>query len=215
MGKIRAFSKRTKWNESEAEWLMENYCTSTRNELRDRFPNRTIRSVETKANLLGLRKPAIVPRTQDAIRESKKLHMQRKRHEDPSAVREYQRRLRQQNPERSRERNRRYLKKRFFWSRATKLKGSSKATHIDLARIWRSQKGLCALTGRKLDRSAQVDHIIPKAKGGDDRKENLRWVCKQANLARRELSDAEFLRLCSDVVSWIGERIELSEKGTL
>lgn len=39
-----------------------------------------------------------------------------------------------------------------------------------------------------------------------------RWVCTEANLAKRELSDMEFVLLCRDVMRWIGERIKLLEE---
>ena len=62
-----------------------------------------------------------------------------------------------------------------------------------------------------MDRSAQVDHILPKARGGSDDLSNLQWVCKEANIAKRHMTDAEFVALCSDVMNWIGRRIQLVE----
>lgn len=106
-----------------------------------------------------------------------------------------------------------YYARRFFWGRAMKLRGSGRATAADLARLWRTQRGRCALTGRRLGRdNAHLDHIEAKSRGGSDAASNLRWVCSEANLARRELSDAEFVALCADVMRWIGERISLCER---
>ena len=45
-------------------------------------------------------------------------------------------------------------------------------------------------------------------RGGGDNIENLRWLCREANMAKRDMSDGEFLSLCGDVMRWIGERIE-------
>jgi hypothetical protein len=100
-----------------------------------------------------------------------------------------------------------YFSRRFFWARAMRLRGLGRASAYDLARLWKKQRGRCALTGRRLDRTAQVDHVLSRARGGGDSIENLRWLCKEANLARRELSDEEFLALCGDVMRWIGRRI--------
>lgn len=40
------------------------------------------------------------------------------------------------------------------------------------------------------------------------KKANLRWACAGINYAKRDLSDADLLALCSDVMAWIGRRIE-------
>jgi 5-methylcytosine-specific restriction endonuclease McrA len=95
--------------------------------------------------------------------------------------------------------------KRFFWARAHKLKGISAR---DLASLWKRQRGLCAYTGRKLDRSAQLDHIIPKALGGTDELNNLQWVSPEVNYAKRDLTHEQFIELCEAVLAWIARRIE-------
>lgn len=76
-------------------------------------------------------------------------------------------------------------------------------TAIDLFHIAHKQKLICALTGEKLtNENISVDHIVPKSKGGSNKPENIRLVHKDANLARRALSDAEFLNLCRKVVQF-------------
>ena len=139
-------------------------------------------------------------RTIEQVREAKRLHMAKRRQENPEAVRAYQRARRASNPEKHKESLRKYYARRFFWGRAMKLRGELRATYIDLASIWKKQRGFCALTGRRLNRTAQLDHIIPKAKGGSDKKENLRWVCMEINLAKRDLLDDELVSLCADVL---------------
>lgn len=147
-------------------------------------------------------------RSAEQIREAKRLHMARRRAADPDAVREYQRIYHQQNRERQTKKMRDYYKRRFFWGKAMKLRGAERATFRELARLWRKQKGLCALTGRRLDRTAHLDHIVAKVRGGADRISNLRWVDPYVNLAKRDMSDAEWFALCGDVMRWIGERIQ-------
>jgi 5-methylcytosine-specific restriction endonuclease McrA len=155
-----------------------------------------------------------MPRTRDQVREAKRRYMAKKRAANPGAAREYERRYHAENRTRILANMREYYGRRFFWGRAMKLRGHGRASAVDLARIWKKQRGTCALSGRRLDRSAQLDHIVAKARGGDDAPSNLRWLCKEANLARRELSDAEFTQLCSDVMAWIGRRIAAVESSS-
>lgn len=135
------------------------------------------------------------------IRKAKREHMARRRAANPDAARAYGRACHQRNLEKNREKLRAYASRRFFWIRARKLKGLGRATTLQLAGLWKSQRGICALTGRRLDRSAQLDHITPASRGGDDTKENLRWVCCDANISKRAMTDEEFIRLCTDVVN--------------
>ena len=88
-----------------------------------------------------------------------------------------------------------------------KLRGEDAATLRCLASLWRKQKGLCALTGRRLDRTAQLDHKLPRARGGGDNIQNLQWLCREANYAKRDLTNAEFHVLCAETMRWIGTRI--------
>ena len=96
------------------------------------------------------------------------------------------------------------MRRRFFYARSINLRGPGKATARDLAALWRAQRGICALTGRRLDRSAEIDHIIPKVRGGSHKIGNLRWVVKDANRAKRDLLDADFIALCRDIVRRAG-----------
>ncbi|MBU9318919.1 HNH endonuclease [Burkholderia multivorans] len=147
----------------------------------------------------------------DKIRERKRVSMAKARNADPEKARAYRNAYHAANREAQTEKMRTYYAKRFFWSKAMKLRGSGRASARELAAIWKKQRGLCALTGRRLDRSAQLDHKTPKARGGSDQATNLQWLCEEANLAKRALTDAEFIALCGDVMHWIGKRIELVE----
>ena len=78
----------------------------------------------------------------------------------------------------------------------------------DLRRLWDRQAGLCGLTGTPLDfKDAELDHIIPRSRGGGSGIDNVRWVCSAANQAKHGMTDAEFVTLCSQVAEWIGRRI--------
>lgn len=88
---------------------------------------------------------------------------------------------------------------RMFYIRAQGLRGG--VTAVDLARMWKRQRGLCALTGRRLTRDdAHIDHVLPKSRGGTNELSNMRWVCKDANFAKRGLTDSELFTLCEDVL---------------
>lgn len=75
-------------------------------------------------------------------------------------------------------------------------------TEEELKSLWEAQSGLCALTGRPLDTSAELDHIVPKTRGGKDTPDNAQWLCGAANQAKRNMLDDEFVAFCREVVAW-------------
>jgi len=108
-------------------------------------------------------------------------------------------------PERSTQSHKDYAYRRFFYIRANNLKLRHKdavATTIEIARLWRFQRGRCAVSLRRLTRSnAHLDHILAIVNGGSGKIENLRWVHRDVNYAKRDLSDQAFLQLCEEVVA--------------
>jgi 5-methylcytosine-specific restriction endonuclease McrA len=96
-------------------------------------------------------------------------------------------------------------KKRFFHYRITKFNCTFKTNLVakEAAFLWKRQKGVCALTGRKLTKeNAELDHIIPKSKGGPHDISNLRWLVKEVNRIKRNMLDDAFMKLCFDVISF-------------
>lgn len=150
-------------------------------------------------------------RDPEKYRARKRESMARRRAADPEAVRAYARRDHAANREARTAKMREYTRRRFFWTKAKKLRGPDRATARDLAALWKAQRGRCALTGRRLDRSAQLDHRKAKARNGADHIGNLQWLCEEANLAKRALPEEQFIALCGDVMRWIGERIQAVE----
>jgi 5-methylcytosine-specific restriction endonuclease McrA len=69
-----------------------------------------------------------------------------------------------------------------------------------LMAIWLNQKGRCALSGRKLDRKAHVDHKLPVSRGGSNCLSNLQFLSPEVNQAKSSLTDSEFIQLCMEVV---------------
>lgn len=70
----------------------------------------------------------------------------------------------------------------------------------------------CELTGRIIDientSSWHLDHIVPFSRGGSNTLDNCRIVCKEANVAKSDLLDEEFIQLCKDVLAHNGYKVE-------
>ena len=101
-----------------------------------------------------------------------------------------------------------FRERRFFYVRAGNHCGSGEnrtnqtERALELARLWKTQRGMCAVTGWRLDKeNAQLDHIVPKSKGGDNAISNLRWIHRDVNYSKRDMTDEVFFRLCSAVVN--------------
>jgi 5-methylcytosine-specific restriction endonuclease McrA len=117
---------------------------------------------------------------------------------------------RKANAERFRAIAKKYAQRRFFYIRANnvliRIKGDrSRLGELckEIARLWKRQRGVCPITGRRLNReNAQLDHITPLKLGGSSGIENLRWVHRDVNYAKRDLLDEQFFQLCSDVVKY-------------
>ena len=112
-------------------------------------------------------------------------------------MREY----RQRNREKLNQRQKDYIRKRFFYVRSRNLgirhPNESVASPKELAQLWKKQRAICPFSGIRLNKhSAQLDHIIPLIKGGSGTIENLRWVHRDVNYAKRDLSDTQFVALC-------------------
>jgi 5-methylcytosine-specific restriction endonuclease McrA len=210
MGKIRKFASHNCWDEDEISLLNAVYVTTPRAVLTSIFPKRNVASVEAKANALGLSKTKKVPRTPEQVRAAKREQMARLRARDPETARRKQRAYLdvKENRDRMNARRREWHIKRFFYSRANRSHfRAAGVTARQLASLWKQQRGVCALTGERLDRSAEIDHCIPIARGGPDTIDNLRWVSGTANRLKRDLTDAEPVKFCGSVVAWIGRRI--------
>jgi CRISPR/Cas system Type II protein with McrA/HNH and RuvC-like nuclease domain len=71
-----------------------------------------------------------------------------------------------------------------------------------LIKLYLKQEGRCALCGDDIlfdTGKTHIDHIIPKAKGGEDYIENFELVCGTCNYAKRDMSLKEFVLMCLKV----------------
>jgi 5-methylcytosine-specific restriction endonuclease McrA len=69
----------------------------------------------------------------------------------------------------------------------------------------------CGLTGRPLlwnePHTYEYDHILPVARGGNSCIENLQIVCTDANRAKNDMTEDEFLDLCKEIVLHAGYKV--------
>ncbi len=70
----------------------------------------------------------------------------------------------------------------------------------------------CYLSGRPIDinnpNTWQVDHKVPRSRGGKNDLKNLEVARKEANSAKNDLTVEEFLNLCEDVLKHHGYTVE-------
>ena len=106
-------------------------------------------------------------------------------------------------------------KRRFFYCKAMMLKANNRGgvcfeTTQQLARglmfQWIKQRGRCALTGIKLDRTANADHILPVCKGGTDNSNNFQWLTPEANHFKGSLTVEELAQMCRLVLGNLEKR---------
>ena len=69
----------------------------------------------------------------------------------------------------------------------------------------------CYLTGRpidlKIDKNYHFDHIVSISKGGNSSLDNLGIACREANLAKSNLSVEELLGLCKEILEFNGYEV--------
>jgi 5-methylcytosine-specific restriction endonuclease McrA len=64
-----------------------------------------------------------------------------------------------------------------------------------LYRVLAAAKGLCALCGvESSERRIEVDHIVPRSRGGSNDIENLQALCDECNRGKSNRDDADFRR---------------------
>lgn len=173
--------------------------TSAWAEIETALPLHSRRSIACKGASLKLYRfqPA---RSHEAYLRAKREGMRRYR-DTPDGLqrqRESQRRhyYERGGAERQRARNQISRGEDFFVWRAKRSYGGASFTAMQLRELWERQRGICGLTGKELGPDAELDHIVPRARGGSLALVNVRWVTPQANRAKRDMLDEEFLALC-------------------
>ena len=72
----------------------------------------------------------------------------------------------------------------------------------DLKQLIRKQNYKCSLTGDDISFESDIDldHIIPITRGGKNEISNVRWVIRQANRLKNNLTDDELKVLCLKII---------------
>ena len=73
----------------------------------------------------------------------------------------------------------------------------------NLKKLFEQQSGLCKYSGRTLilQENCELDHIMPKAKGGSDSLNNLQWLHRSINKMKYDFTESEFGELIQDIVN--------------
>lgn len=88
----------------------------------------------------------------------------------------------------------------YFKRIAHKRLGSSKYHH-NIKSLFEKQNGRCALTGDDISfHNMELDHIIPTSKNGGNEISNVRWVTKESNRLKQNLTDEELVVLCNKII---------------
>lgn len=66
-----------------------------------------------------------------------------------------------------------------------------------------NQNYKCALTGDNISFESEIelDHILPVTRGGSNDLSNVRWVTKEANRLKQNLTDIELKELCKKIIT--------------
>jgi hypothetical protein len=75
---------------------------------------------------------------------------------------------------------------------ARKMAAEGSHTIDDVMRLYQLQRGMCAYCGCDVSNGYQVDHIIPLAKGGSDKSENICISCKTCNQRKSDKMPWDF-----------------------
>lgn len=134
-----------------------------------------------------------------ANRERRCEHRRKYYAANAGKAREYAAAYRAANPERVRQSNAAYYSanpEKFAAygcnRRARILEADGTHTDADLVRIFKQQRGKCALCKCNLGADREVDHIIPLARGGGNGPDNLQYLCRPCNRAKSTKDPIEF-----------------------
>lgn len=91
--------------------------------------------------------------------------------------------------------------KHYLMQVSTDRLGTSKYWK-DLKMLIEKQGYKCSLTGDDISFEADIDldHIIPTTRNGKNELSNVRWVTRQANRLKNNLTDSELIELCLKII---------------
>jgi len=73
--------------------------------------------------------------------------------------------------------------------------------HNELKELYNKQNGVCPISGRKIyiGDNAELDHIIPRSRGGGNNITNFQWLHVTVNQMKRNLLEEEFFALIEEI----------------
>jgi CRISPR/Cas system Type II protein with McrA/HNH and RuvC-like nuclease domain len=83
-------------------------------------------------------------------------------------------------------------------------------TYKDVIEYFGGTTVKCELTGRNIDLLVDdynIDHIIPVSRGGSNELDNMAFTIPQANAAKSNLTNEEFVALCKEVCENFGYEV--------
>lgn len=96
-----------------------------------------------------------------------------------------------------------YCTKHWLSARSSDYKKQYGLAMSDLIKLYERQSGRCGYSNVPITigKNAELDHKIPKSKGGSNRLDNLHWVHKKINRMKGDLLQDEFVVLCKNVAA--------------
>ena len=84
---------------------------------------------------------------------------------------------------------------------------------FDLINLWNEQKGLCYFTSMPLipGSNASLEHLTPVSKGGNNSKENIKFVLLPINMMKNDQTEKEFLSFLKSVLPSLTKLVEEKE----
>lgn len=75
----------------------------------------------------------------------------------------------------------------------------------ELLDLFNAQNGKCKYTNRiiTLQIDCELDHIIPRSKGGADVISNLQWLHRDVNKMKYDLTEEVFIQSITEIVKWL------------
>lgn len=101
--------------------------------------------------------------------------------------------------------NKNYCEKHYLMKVSHSRIGTSKHWKY-LKELIEKQNYKCTLTGDSItfDDDIELDHIVPKSRGGSNELSNFQWVTKQVNWFKGTWTQKELLTMCRKIVNTIG-----------